>query len=121
MDWRVASAQHAAERAAVMVDRQMARGLCGLATVAATAPFAGMIGAVWGISHSFPPCGADKSTCMAAIAELLGASIVPAALGLGVAIMASWGYRYLSERMAEFEIEMRNAVRDLPASLTSIL
>jgi biopolymer transport protein ExbB/TolQ len=52
--------------------------------------------------------------CMAAIAERLSESIMPAALGLAVAIVASWGYKYLSARMSEFDIEMRDAVRDLP-------
>ncbi|SPF46883.1 exported hypothetical protein [Candidatus Sulfopaludibacter sp. SbA4] len=96
----------------------MARGLCGLATVASTGPFAGMIGTVWGIYGSFPACGADQWTCMAAIAELLSESIMPAALGLAVAIAASWGYKHLSARMAEFDIEMRGAVRGLPGYLS---
>jgi len=117
MDWRVTSAQHAAERSAAVVHRQMAGGLCGLATVAATAPFVGMIGAVWGIVHSFPGCGGEKSMCMAAIANLLSESMMPAALGLAVAIIASCGHKYLSARMADFDIEMRNAVQDLPVYL----
>ena len=119
MDWRLALAQHAAERSAAVVHRQMRRGLCGLATVAATAPFVGMIGAVWGIAHSFPPCGTEKSTCMAAIAERLSESIMPAALGLAVAITASSGYKYLSARMTDIDIEMRNAVRNLPDYLAN--
>ena len=36
-------------------------------------------------------------------------SIMPAAIGLAAAITASWGYEYLSARMADFDIEMRNA------------
>jgi biopolymer transport protein ExbB/TolQ len=117
MDWRVTSAQHAAERSAAVVHRQMARGLCGLATVAATAPFVGMIGTVWGIINSFPSCGCEKSALMAAIADLLSKSMMPAALGLAVAITASWGHKYLSARMAGFDIEMRYAVQDLPVYL----
>jgi biopolymer transport protein ExbB/TolQ len=119
MDWRVVSAQHAAERSAAVVHWQMAHDLYGLATVAATAPFVGMIGTVWGIVNSFPGCGGEKSACMAAVAELLSESIMPAALGLAVAITTSWGYKHLSARMAEFDIEMRNAVRDLPDYLAS--
>jgi biopolymer transport protein ExbB/TolQ len=41
--------EDAAARSAVKVHRQMARGLFGLATLAATAPFVGMIGTVSGI------------------------------------------------------------------------
>ena len=46
---------------------------------------------------------------MAAVAALLSESIIPAALGLAVAITTSWGYKHLSARMAEFDIEMRSA------------
>ena len=95
----------------------MARGLSGLATVAATAPFVGMTGTVWGIFNSFPGCGGEKWTCMAAIVERLSESIMPAAFGLAAAITASWGYKYLRARMVDFDIEMRNAARDLPESL----
>ena len=38
MNWRLVSARHGAERSAALVHKQMTRGLCGLATVAATAP-----------------------------------------------------------------------------------
>jgi biopolymer transport protein ExbB/TolQ len=72
---------------------------------------------VWGLFNSFPGCGGEKWTCMAAIAERLSESIMPAAIGLAAAITASWGYEYLSARMADFDIEMRNAACDLPDSL----
>jgi biopolymer transport protein ExbB/TolQ len=117
MDWRIASAQHAAERSAMLVHRRMARGLRGLATVAATAPFVGMFGTCWSIVNSFTGCGGEKSTCMAAVAALLSESIMPAALGLAVATTASVGYQCLSGRMADFDLEMKEAVRDLPGLL----
>jgi biopolymer transport protein ExbB/TolQ len=117
MDWRMALAQHAAERSAKVVHRRMTRGLCGLATVAATAPFVGMIGTCWGVVNSFPGCGGNKSTCMAAVAALLSESIMPAALGLAVAITASWGYKHLNGRMADFDAEMQDAVGNLPGLL----
>ena len=113
------SAQHAAVRSAAVVHWQMARDLYHLATVAGMAPFVGMIGTVWGIFNSFPCCGGEKSAYMAAVAELLSRSMMPAALGLVIAITTSWGYKHLSARMAEFDIEMRNAVRDVPDYLAS--
>lgn len=98
----------------MLVHRRMARGLRGLATVAASAPFVGIFGTCWGIVNSFRGCGGERSTCMAAGAALLSESIMPAALGLAVATIASVGYKYLSGRMAEFDLEMAEAVRDLP-------
>jgi biopolymer transport protein ExbB/TolQ len=114
MNWRVTLAQHAAERTATEVHGRMARGLRTLGTVTATAPFVGMIGTVWGIFNSFPGCAGESSMYMATVAELLSKSIMPAGLGLAAAIMTSWGHKYLSARMADFDIEMTNAVRDLP-------
>lgn len=113
MNWRVVLAQHAAERSVASVHREMARGLFGLATVAATAPFLGMIGTVWGIAHSFPGCGGERSACMAAVAELLSESIMPSAFGLAVAITALWSYKYLSAQMGDFDTEMRNMALEL--------
>jgi biopolymer transport protein ExbB/TolQ len=49
VDWRIELAQHAAERSAAGVHRELGRGLSGLATVAATAPFVGMLGNVVGV------------------------------------------------------------------------
>jgi len=92
----------------------MALGLRTLGTVAATAPYVGMIGTVWGIFNSFPGCGGERSMCMPAVADLLSKSIMPTGIGLAAAIMASWGHKHLSARMADFDIEMANAVRDMP-------
>ncbi len=118
MDWRIAAAQHAAERAAVTVHEQMARGVSGLATVAATAPFIGMFGNIIGIYNSFPGCGTEKTTYMAIVMGLLGRSLIPTALGLAVAIMAAVGWRYLGGRLAEFDAGMAEAVLDLPGWLS---
>ncbi len=111
------AAQHATQHAATAVHEEMARGLGGLATVAATAPLVGMLGNIIGIYNSFPACGTEKTTYMAIVMGLLGQSIAPAALGLAVAIIAAVGWRYLGGRMAEFDAEMKEAVLDLPGWL----
>ncbi len=106
-------AQHAAKRSAVAVHRDLARGLFGLGTVAATAPFLGMAGTVLGIFNSFPGCGGEKSACMAAVVERLSESMMPGAFGLALAITALWGYRYLDSRLDDFDAEMQNAILEL--------
>lgn len=117
MDWRVISAEHAAERTARLVHEEFTNGLWTLATVAVTAPFVGMIGTVWGIVNSFPGCGGERSTCMGAVAELLSQSILPTAAGLLVAIPAFWCYRYLSARVADFDCEMKDTILRLRGHL----
>jgi biopolymer transport protein TolQ len=91
----------------------MTRGLCGLATVAAMAPFLGMVGTLWAIVNSFPGFDGERSAIMAAIAERLSQSIMPTALRLAVAPTALCGYRTLKNQMADFDGEMRRAELDL--------
>jgi biopolymer transport protein ExbB/TolQ len=117
----LALAQLAAELAAASVHRKMARGLAGLATIAATAPFLGMLGTVWGIYNSFTGFDGERSAIMAALADRLSQAIMPTALGLAVATMSLWGYRYLNSWMGEFDVEMRNAILELPGHLSTVL
>jgi biopolymer transport protein ExbB/TolQ len=113
MNGRVVLAQHAAERSAARVHREMRRGLYGLATVAATAPFVGMIGTVLGIFNSFPGVDGEKSAIMASIAQRLSESMMPTALGVALSVTALCGYRYFSAQIADLHSEMRNAILDL--------
>ncbi|MGA2593479.1 MAG: MotA/TolQ/ExbB proton channel family protein [Bryobacteraceae bacterium] len=91
-------AQHAAGRSAVDAHSQMARRLGGLGTVAATAPFVGMIRTVWGIFNSYPGCGGEKSACMAAV-------VGPAKL---------WG-RMVFKRQSAFGVPPAESGRSHPA------
>jgi biopolymer transport protein ExbB/TolQ len=118
MDWRFAAAQHAAERAAAALNRRMARGLDGVATVAATAPLVGTVGTVSGIADSLS-CPGDRSTCLGSVTGRLSEALVLLALGLAVGIAASWCYRYLTARMTVFDVEMRHAARILPDQLAA--
>ncbi len=78
--------KQAMRRAARVAHTDMSRGLYSLATIASVAPLLGLSGTILGILNSFPGCGAERSTCMAAMAERLSWSLVPTALGLFVAV-----------------------------------
>jgi biopolymer transport protein ExbB/TolQ len=117
MNWRVSCARHAAERSAVLVHRDLARGLFGLATVAATAPFLGVFGTLLGIYRSFGGVDGDKTTIMAAIADCLSDALVPTALGVAVALTALFAYQTLSAQLNEFDVEMQAAILDLTTRL----
>lgn len=110
MDWTSTAARLTAERCAAMVHSEMARGLDGLATVAATAPFLGLLATVFGIIGSFRGCGGNRASCMGALAGYLSGSLAPMAFGLAVAIIASAGHRHLRARVADFDTEMHHAV-----------
>ncbi len=121
MNWRVLLAEHAAERMATAVHRKMARGLFGLATVAATAPFVGVLGTLLGISSSFRGCGGEKTAMIAALAENLSEAMMPAALGVAVAVAALAGYEYLAAQVADLDAEMRVAILAMPSQLSGFL
>lgn len=114
MDWRAMLAQRAAERAAAVLQRRMARGLAGLRTVAETAPLLGMLSTVWSIAEwSRIRCIPDCGDVSGGPAETL----ITMAFGLAVGIAASLGYGYLSARMAGLHGEMRIAAGALPDCL----
>ena len=117
MNWRIHSAQLAAERAANAVHREMAGGLYGLATVAATVPFVGLLGNVLGIYGSFRGITGDKTSIMAAIAGSLSESLWPTAFGLAAGVASLAAYRYFTARLAGIDTETRDVIVQLPAWL----
>ena len=96
---------------------EMKRGLSGLATIACTAPLVGMFGTVIGIFDAFKGCGASRWVCLAATIEGICEALVTTALGLLVAVPATWCYNYLSSRMELFEVEMDLASLELVSYL----
>jgi biopolymer transport protein ExbB/TolQ len=121
MNWRVVLAEHAAERMATAVHREMARGLFGLATVAATAPFVGVLGTLLGIFDSFKGGGGEKTAIMAALAENLSEAMIPTAFGVAVAVAALAGYEYLTVQMADLDADMRGAILAMPSQLAGFV
>ena len=91
----------------------------GLATVAATAPFLGIIGTLCGIYGSVRGCS-EKTACMAATMGFLSDAILPSAVGLALAITASSGRKYMAARLENFDIAMRNAALEMPGYLTPL-
>jgi biopolymer transport protein ExbB/TolQ len=101
------------ERSSAEVSLEMKRRLSGLATVASTAPFVGMIGTVIGILDAFRGCIGSRWFCTAAVIAGICEALATTVLGLLVAIPAVWFYNYLSNTMELFEIEMKNASLEL--------
>ncbi len=110
--------QRSTRRAAALVRGEMKRGLTSLASITSVAPLLGFLGTVLAIPNSFPGCGAARAYCMTAVFERLSGALVPAALGLLVAVPALCCYRYLSSEIEAFDLEMENASLQLLNSLT---
>lgn len=117
----VETAKRALKRSEAVVHGELRRGLDILASISTTAPLVGAFGTVLGIEDSFVGCGAARSVCMAAIFERLSEALLPTALGLLVALLTVWCYRYLSSELEAFDLEMENEALKLVSYLTNYL
>ncbi|MGH9586110.1 MAG: MotA/TolQ/ExbB proton channel family protein [Acidobacteriaceae bacterium] len=110
---QIESSKRALERAEAIVHAKLKRGLSGLATIGATAPFVGLFGTVAGILKAFGQIAAQKTTGIAAIASGISEALVTTALGLLVAIPAVWAFNYFTSKVEAFDVEMDNSSSEL--------
>ncbi|MCA8930290.1 MAG: MotA/TolQ/ExbB proton channel family protein [Alphaproteobacteria bacterium] len=66
----------------------LTRNCPGLSTIAATAPFIGLFGTVWGILHAFSSVRAAEAITFSALAPAIGEALFATMAGLFVAIPA---------------------------------
>jgi biopolymer transport protein TolQ len=109
----------ASGRSAVAVHSEMKRGLNSLATIAATAPFVGIFGTLFGIVDSFPGMDGEQSTLLAMVEESLSESLIPTELGLLVAMLAFCSYKYFLAKLEDCDVEMESASLQLVNDLAS--
>lgn len=120
-----ASALSAAEQAAVnskhtlfddvwgeMYD-ELTKSCPGLATIAATAPFIGLFGTVWGILVAFSSVQAAESITFSALAPAIGEALFATMAGLFVAIPAVIANNTLSTRALRLSQRFARAFMDL--------
>lgn len=101
------------ERAVAVVHAEMKRGLSGLATIGATAPFVGLFGTVMGIIGAFKGIAAQHASGLSAVAGGIAEALVTTALGLLVAVPAVWTYNYFTNKVEAFDVEMDNSSMEL--------
>lgn len=70
-------------------------GMAVLASVGSTAPFVGLFGTVWGIYHALVSIGSSGQAGIDKVAGPVGEALIMTALGLAVAIPATFGYNAL--------------------------
>ena len=105
----------AVERAAALTTAEMKRGLGGLATIGATAPFVGLFGTVVGIIDAFMSMSKIGSTGIGAVSAGIAEALITTAVGLAVAIPAVWMFNYFQSQIEFFGIEMANSSSELVA------
>lgn len=109
----IEASKRALERAVAIVHAEMKRGLSGLATIGATAPFVGLFGTVVGIINAFKGISMEKTTGLAAVAGGIAEALVATAMGLFVAIPAVWAYNYFTSKLESYDVEMNNSSMEL--------
>jgi biopolymer transport protein ExbB len=74
--------------------RRVRLGMGLVATIAATSPFVGLFGTVWGIMNSFIGISKSQTTNLAVVAPGIAEALLATAIGLVAAIPAVIIYNY---------------------------
>lgn len=109
----IESSRRACERAEAIVNAELKRGLSGLATIGATAPFVGLFGTTVGIINAFAGMSSEKTAGLSAVAGGISEALVTTAFGLFVAVPAVWAYNWFTNKTEAFAIEMTNSSSEL--------
>lgn len=108
---------HAMERAALTASSEalsvMEKRLTWLATIAAVAPFIGLLGTVLGIIDAFHGLGTAGAATLRAVAPGISEALITTAAGLVVAIPAVVGYNQFTAQIREFGGRMDDFAREL--------
>jgi biopolymer transport protein ExbB/TolQ len=107
------SARRAAERASLLVIADLRKGIGGLGTIGATAPFVGLFGTVIGIINAFAAIARTGTGGFQTVAAGIAEALVTTAFGLMVALPAVWLHNYLVQKVEGFQAEMSNSSSEL--------
>src|SRR5215510_2958785 len=99
-----------AERALVD-DRTRATSLMStLGSIAASSPFIGLFGTVYGIMDAFIRIGQEKSASLPVVAPAIGEALITTAIGLAAAIPAVIFYNSIDKRVSQLVEELEASV-----------
>jgi len=107
------ASRRAIQRATAIGIEDFKRGLGGLATIGATAPFVGLFGTTVGIINAFTGMSSGAEVGLAAVAGGISEALVATAIGLFVAVPAVWMYNYFTGKIESFIVEMDNSGSEL--------
>ena len=108
LDEQINSAERGCERAAVLFNQDLKKGLNILATIATSAPFIGLFGTISGIINAFRSMSLTGSGGIGAVASGISEALVTTAFGIAVAIIALWCFNLLNSKIEVYDAEMSN-------------
>lgn len=103
-----ANVERALRRATNQEVTKLERSLNFLATTAATAPFIGLFGTVWGIMDAFRGLSTAQSSSIQAVAPGISEALVATAVGLAAAIPAVVAFNYFTREVRVLHADMEN-------------
>jgi biopolymer transport protein TolQ len=103
-----ANVERALRRATNQEVTKLERALTFLATTAATAPFIGLFGTVWGIMNAFRGLSTTHTSSIQAVAPGISEALVATAVGLAAAIPAVVAYNHFSHELRVLHADMEN-------------
>jgi biopolymer transport protein ExbB/biopolymer transport protein TolQ len=109
----VEASKRAIQRATAVNLADLKRGLGGLATIGATAPFVGLFGTTFGIINAFAGMALTGSGGIAAVSAGIAEALIATAFGLFVAVPAVWAFNYFNGKVEGFNVEMDNSSSEL--------
>jgi biopolymer transport protein ExbB/biopolymer transport protein TolQ len=109
----IEASRRALERATAVAIEDFKRGLGGLATIGATAPFVGLFGTTIGIINAFQGMKTEETAGIAAVAGGIAEALVTTAFGLFVAVPAVWAFNAFTQKVETFTVEMDNSSSEL--------
>ena len=95
------------------IKNQMQSGLGVLSSIAATAPFVGLLGTVWGIYHALINIGLQGQISMAQISGPIGETLIMTALGLSVAIPAVLINNFIARKNKNMILKIQHFSNDI--------
>ena len=113
LDEQINSAERGCERAAVLFNQDLKKGLNILATIATSAPFIGLFGTISGIINAFRGMALTGSGGIGAVAGGIAEALVTTAFGIGVAIIALWCFNLLNTKIEVYDAEMSNTTSQI--------
>jgi biopolymer transport protein ExbB len=109
----IEASRRALERATAIAIEDFKRGLGGLATIGATAPFVGLFGTTIGIMNAFQGIKNGQSAGIESVAGGIAEALVTTAFGLFVAVPAVWAFNAFTNKIETFTVEMDNSSSEL--------
>ncbi len=103
----------ATDREGVLISQDFKRGLPGLASIGATAPFVGLFGTVVGIMNSFFAMARTGTGGIGAVSGGIAEALVNTAAGILVALPAVWAFNSFLGSMERIHSETSNASSEL--------